>query len=94
MLIGELLLEINYLKEKEGFTDKDKIKITNFKEDFDIQCVTTQSDILMNLTDEEGESEIILIDNRSKKYFLINGVELSRDLITDDKTLIINISEE
>lgn len=51
-------------------------------------------DILMNLTDEEGESEIILIDNRSKKYFLINGVELSRDLITDDKTLIINISEE
>ena len=35
-------------------------------------------DILMNLTDEEGESEIILIDNRSKKYFLINGVELSR----------------
>ena len=48
----------------------------------------------MNLTDEEGESEIILIDNRSKKYFLINGVELSRDLITDDKTLIINISEE
>jgi hypothetical protein len=51
-------------------------------------------DILMNLTDEEGESEIILIDNRSKKYFLISGVELSRDLITDDKTLIINISEE
>ena len=51
-------------------------------------------DILMNLTDGEGESEIILIDNRSKKYFLINGVELSRDLITDDKTLIINISEE
>ena len=51
-------------------------------------------DILMNLTDEEGESEIILIDNKSKKYFLINGVELSRDLITDDKTLIINISEE
>lgn len=50
--------------------------------------------ILMNLTDEEGESEIILIDNRSKKYFLISGVELSRDLITDDKTLIINISEE
>lgn len=48
----------------------------------------------MNLTDEEGESEIILIDNRSKKYFLISGVELSRDLITDDKTLIINISEE
>lgn len=51
-------------------------------------------DILMNLTDEEGESEIILIDNRSKKYFLISRVELSRDLITDDKTLIINISEE
>lgn len=51
-------------------------------------------DILMNLTDEEGESEIILIDNRSKKYFLISGVELSRDLITDDKTLIMNISEE
>lgn len=51
-------------------------------------------DILMGLSDEEGESEIILIDNRSKKYFLINGVELSRDLITDDKTLIINISEE
>lgn len=51
-------------------------------------------DILMNLTDEEGESEIILIDNRSKKYFLISGVELSRDLITDNKTLIINISEE
>lgn len=51
-------------------------------------------DILMNLTDEEGESEIILIDNKSKKYFLISGVELSRDLITDDKTLIINISEE
>lgn len=51
-------------------------------------------DILMNLTDEEGESEIILIDNRSKKYFLISGVELSRNLITDDKTLIINISEE
>ena len=51
-------------------------------------------DILMNLTDEEGESEIILIDNRSKKYFLISGVELSRDLITDDKTLIINFSEE
>ena len=44
MLIGELLLEINYHKEKEGFTDKDKIKITNFKEDFDIQCVTTQSE--------------------------------------------------
>lgn len=51
-------------------------------------------DTLMGLSDEELDSEIILWDWRSKKYFLIDGVELSRDLRTNDKTLKINISEE
>lgn len=43
MQIGELLLEINYLKNSKGFTDEDEIKLTDFKKDYEIQCVTTQS---------------------------------------------------
>lgn len=57
MLIGELLLEIDHLKKFKGFTDADEIKLTDFKKDFEIQCVTTQS--IEGL--ESGETNAIFL---------------------------------
>lgn len=50
-------MEIDHLKKFKGFTDADEIKLTDFKKDFEIQCVTTQS--IEGL--ENGETNAIFL---------------------------------
>lgn len=61
MTLGELLIELNYLAKDKNLPLETEVCISDFIQDYEIQCVTTQSQEALKEGAKEG---VFLIFNK------------------------------